>query len=149
MHLLVKIKNLFFSAKMYMNKVNQVLNLLRNNQYVSAAAGLALVTYVHKAAPALPSVLEDVMDNVVGKAVYLTLVLVVLGRVQLKVAAVAAVAVVAVMTLLSGSGLTNKLVLRGHEYVGHDTLNHLPGGHGHVAGYDGGAYASMGSQSQL
>lgn len=163
------------SQQCYMDVVNNTLSVLRTNPYVSSSVSLFLILYAGLAAPALPASVAGLFEHSVFKTLIMVLILVLLREKNFTTALLVAIGFMVSMTTLSryraramvtefgsnnkdtewsanqGEG-TNRVTLRGHEYVGSDEPNHLPGGHGpdETPGYDTGDFASYGTKnSQL
>jgi len=157
-----------------MDILNNTLSVLRTHPYASASISLFLVSGL--AALVLPTSVAGLFENSVFKILILVAVLVLLMS-ALSRYRVSAMANEISTTEPSGSDGqpptgpqdvtewsskdgTNRLRLRGYDYVDQDVTNHLPGGHGDMElnanqgpsdplvpdGYDGPSYSIVSDQ---
>lgn len=84
-----------------MDKLNNVLSVLRTNPYASATTSLFLVLYAGLAAPALPASIAGLFEHSVFKLLILVLILVLLKGQNVTVALLVAIGFVVSMGTLS------------------------------------------------
>lgn len=143
-----------------MDRLNNLLSVLRTNPYVSGATTLFLVLYAGLAAPALPSSIVGLFEHSVFKFLVMVMVLALVKGKDYRVALLVVIGFVVSMATLSryraysmgrdlgtsGSNVgdrersvwsskdgVNHLNIRGYSYIDRDEPNHLPGGHGDMA----------------